>query len=235
MNRGFFRKILLLGGALLLSLALAAHPALVVVAQPFALDIISVFVDFGGATISINGMNFDNGRPPVVTLGDQSLTVNSFTSQKIKVGLPSAILDGDYLLTVTTGSSSNQVDFYDLTIGAVGPQGPPGPQGTGYFSGMTKVVGHTVEVKSGQEATSQASCRSGWRVLGGGYNIHSGGGRDFTIMSSEPRGEVGHRPMSWQVRGRQNHPPHGLGQKLGLPHGHPSTYFQAAAVCAKLQ
>ena len=46
----------------------------------------------------------------------------------IQTDLP-AVVDGDYLLTVNTGSYPDQMAQYDLTIGAVGPVGPQGSQG----------------------------------------------------------------------------------------------------------
>jgi hypothetical protein len=100
--------------------------------------ITAVFVDFEKNTVTINGHHFRNGRKPVVHLGGIELNVLSYTRTEIVTELPVDIADGDYLLTVSTGSSANQNESYDLTIaygiteGAVGPegpQGPPGPQG----------------------------------------------------------------------------------------------------------
>ena len=73
--------------------------------------------------------NFD----AIALLGDYGpLVVNSCLldpDNEIIIELPPYIQDGDYTLTIQTGSSVHQYDTYNLTIGAVGPEGPPGEQG----------------------------------------------------------------------------------------------------------
>jgi hypothetical protein len=125
-----FRGAVLVGGALLLSMAVVEHSVL---AANKGLQIESVFVDFDAETITINGQNFIDRDPPVVTLGGfGELMVLGFTGVEIVAQLPLDIPDGDYLLSVSTGNGPRRNDEYDLTIGAVGlegPQGEPGPQG----------------------------------------------------------------------------------------------------------
>ena len=101
----------------------AAQPQLVIIS-------VQLTFDSAGDTITIQGQNFDNGDPAAVTLGLDELTVISETPTEIVAACPGGLcLDGDYLLTVSTGMKNNEFDAYNLTIGAVGPIGPQGPQG----------------------------------------------------------------------------------------------------------
>ena len=93
------------------------------------LQLVEVVVDLDDGTIIMWGSNFDNGAIPTVILGDYDLAVTSYSSDEIIALLPEEILARDYLLTVTTGNSVHQRDFYNLTLGAVGPEGQQGPQG----------------------------------------------------------------------------------------------------------
>ena len=115
-------------GAILLTVALAVQPALAGKKDSL---INKVLVDFDAGTLSITGVNFDEGKgdTPTVTLGDDStpLIINSYTDTQIEATLPN-VPDGDYLLVVSTGKK-NKYDEYNLTVGAVGPQGPQGEQG----------------------------------------------------------------------------------------------------------
>jgi len=75
----------------------------------------------------IQGNNFDNGSEPVVTLGDDDLTVLSFEPSRIYAILPDAavLAEGD-ILRVQTGPDLEQNDIYDLNISDDSPQVPPG-------------------------------------------------------------------------------------------------------------
>jgi hypothetical protein len=105
------------------------------------LKITEVAVDFLSDTMVITGESFDFGEPLQVMLGDagnvgdiSDFCTADFAAEPQTIlcdlslagGLPS---DGDYLLTVATGSGQSQSDQYDLTIGAVGPQGEKGEKG----------------------------------------------------------------------------------------------------------
>ena len=105
------------------------------------LNISEVFVDKGEGRLTILGEDFDFGSPLVVTLGEfGALEILQATPSLIEVecpllfGLPTCV-DGDFLLTVSTGIGQSRNDEYDLTIGAIGPvgpqgrTGPPGPEG----------------------------------------------------------------------------------------------------------
>ena len=116
------------------------------------LNIVEVFTDFEQEFITIIGEDFDFGRPLVVTLGeagnfgdisDLCVADFEFVPQIIScdfetVGMPE---DGDYLLTVSTGTGQSQGDEYDLTIGAVGPQGDQGIQGIQGLRGPQGEIG----------------------------------------------------------------------------------------------
>ncbi|HWP91296.1 MAG TPA: IPT/TIG domain-containing protein [Thermodesulfobacteriota bacterium] len=90
-----------------------------------------VLVDFEDETITIMGTNFTPASDLTVTLGEFGvLNIVTSSSNLIVVEFPSqGLLAGDYLLTVSTGSSQSKTEDYSLTIGAVGPQGEPGPEG----------------------------------------------------------------------------------------------------------
>jgi hypothetical protein len=94
-----------------------------------------VFVNFDdvyGDTLTIKGVNFDNGAPPTVTLGEDPNPLNlvGYTAYEIEVDCPAGTCsEGDYLLAVSTGPGAKGYDKYNLTIGAVGPEGPEGPRG----------------------------------------------------------------------------------------------------------
>ena len=81
--------------------------------------------------IAISGVNFDNGKPPVVMLGGQGpLEICSYSEEIILANCPNGICyAGDYLLEVVTGNAVKDYDEYDLTIGMTGPQGLAGVQG----------------------------------------------------------------------------------------------------------
>lgn len=145
------------------------------------------------SSIVIVGEDFGFGSPLDVTLGDfGSLSIVTATDTEIEATLPSGILAGDYLLTVSTGNGQSQNDEYDLTIGAVGPQGPEGPHGqqgppgadgqdgspgpagspgedgADGVSGWERVsVDHTIPPLS--TIAAPAICPTGKRPLGGGW------------------------------------------------------------------
>ena len=114
------------------------------------LFITQILVDFDGTCsgvpeILITGGNFDNGDPPMVTLGEDptTLAVCSGSATEIVAELPAEVPDGDYRVAVETGPSVRHYDAYDLTIGAVGPVGPEGPQGADGPPGLKGEKGDT--------------------------------------------------------------------------------------------
>src|SRR3990172_4157591 len=131
------RMTALFGVIPILLILISWHSAFAAKPQPsLQIKIISVFVDFVNETILIVGENLAPstvGVSPVVIIGDDALSVMSFSNNDIVAEFPAGgIADGDYLLTVTKGTTATDKDTYDLTIGAVGPEGPqgePGPEG----------------------------------------------------------------------------------------------------------
>ena len=140
---------------LLLSIACLGSVGITFAAPPSAeMEISSVSTDFDASELKIYGNNFDNGDPPLVTLGGFPVTVNTATSTPniIDAILPSTVGDGDYLLVVSTGKNKEQNSSLHLTIGSVGPQGdqgiqgeigPIGPTGATGATGATGIMGAT--------------------------------------------------------------------------------------------
>lgn len=98
---------------------------------PADMKINSVVADVDTGALMIIGNNFDNGDPPLVTLGGFPVTVNTALSNAnlIDATIPVPVGDGDYLLIVSTGKNKEQIESLHLTIGSVGPQGSQGIQG----------------------------------------------------------------------------------------------------------
>jgi len=110
------------------------------------ISISSVYADLDANILFIDGMNFDNGDPPIVILGDEGVLVqtSTFTPTMIEAELPIGLFDGDYYLSITTGGpdeSQAKSIGYDLTIGAVGQQGVPGPTGADGANGAAGADG----------------------------------------------------------------------------------------------
>ncbi|MEE9609797.1 MAG: IPT/TIG domain-containing protein, partial [Desulfatiglandales bacterium] len=66
-------------------------------------------------TLTIIGVNFDNGYEPVVSLDDEPLTLISYTANIIVVSLPVSELTEDFVITVKTGDGMENYDFYSVT------------------------------------------------------------------------------------------------------------------------
>lgn len=81
--------------------------------------------------IAISGVNFDNGKRPVVMLGGEGpLEICSYSDDIILANCPDGVcFAGDYLLEIITGNAVKDYDEFDLTIGMTGPQGVAGAQG----------------------------------------------------------------------------------------------------------
>lgn len=111
-----------------------------------------VFVDLTNQMITIEGNGFNTTGPVQVNLGlvgnitdlcvaDLVSAPQSIVCNFSSAGLPS---DGDYLLSVTTGTGNQaRTDTHDLSIGAIGPIGPTGPQGPQGPAGSTGATGAT--------------------------------------------------------------------------------------------
>lgn len=98
--------------------------------------ITSASVDTVAGTITVGGANF--GTPaPQVTLGAYAtaLTVVSASTSSVVAKLPSGIVPGSYLLTLTLAASVpvwvavQRADEFWVTVGTTGPAGPAGSAG----------------------------------------------------------------------------------------------------------
>lgn len=111
-------------------------------------DIMAVHVDYSAKRAIINGRNFDSGSIFQVELGSHPLEVLWYDANSILVSLPESFEAVDLRLSVQTGPSSYQTDYFDLTFGSAGPQGPrgeQGPQGPAGSVGLQGPVGLTGE------------------------------------------------------------------------------------------
>ena len=111
-----------------------------------------VSFDFTNQSITIEGDGFNTTGPVQVNIGlvgnISSLCTADLVSNPQSIvcnfspgGLPP---DGDYLLSVTTGTGNqSRSDTYDLSIGAIGPTGATGPQGPQGPAGATGATGAT--------------------------------------------------------------------------------------------
>lgn len=68
--------------------------------------------------------------------------------------------------------------------GTGGPQGPQGPAGPSNLSGLTTVIGPTVEVPTGKVGGAEAVCPSGSRAVSGGGYASIAGIADSEMESS---------------------------------------------------
>ena len=84
----------------------------------------------GMDTVTIEGVNFDNGDLPIVIFGQRGpLTICSADGTTIVAELPNPLFDGDYRVFVSTGPAVKHFSGYDLTVNAVGPEGQRGATG----------------------------------------------------------------------------------------------------------
>jgi hypothetical protein len=145
-------------------------PATAVLAGPSAekeghLIITEVSVDYGTSSMVIIGYDLDFGDGPLaVILGDTDISADCAldlpladpqTITCVDLALPVA---AELLLVVSNGNGASQIDEYDLTFGAVGPQGEIGPQGDTGAQGP--------QGPPGPVAAIGTSCPSGQAVIG---------------------------------------------------------------------
>jgi Collagen triple helix repeat (20 copies)/Phage Tail Collar Domain/IPT/TIG domain len=96
------------------------------------------------AQITITGQHLDEnllGPPsaPTVQLAGTQLHVLSSSATEIVAQLPAGVTIGEFLLTVEHKVFLN--GWFDLSLGAVGPQGPAGPQGIPGAQGPQGLMG----------------------------------------------------------------------------------------------
>lgn len=112
----------------------------------------SAVVDYANNTLTFSGSNFGPG--PVVTLGSVALGVRTSSATRIVATFPTAsppssFAPGSYVLRVRFSENRREDDerenltFFDVTLGAVGPPGLIGPQGLQGPQGVTGPIGTT--------------------------------------------------------------------------------------------
>jgi hypothetical protein len=118
-----------------------------------AVQLIVDSVAIDGPSITIRGVNFDNGKTPEVAIAGVPVPVSSYGPTEIEVSLDFELAARSYLLTVATGPGRKQFDAFTVTVGSVGPvgadgavgpagaDGPPGPQGPAGAAGADGAVG----------------------------------------------------------------------------------------------
>lgn len=104
--------------------------------------VVSTTVDETQNTLVIRGKNF--GTSPTVVLGTVPLSIVSSASDRVTASMPaasgpSAMSAGNYLLTMLFRNTLPA--FFNVTLGAVGPQGIPGPAGSAGPPGPTGAIG----------------------------------------------------------------------------------------------
>ncbi len=110
------------------------------------LTITEVLVDLEAGTLTITGQNFPMGTDPIVLLGNDTVPLGLSgvpMEMEIIAFLPTPVINGDYLLTVSKGDAPSERDSYNITIGQSppGPEGPEGPQGPQGFPGVQGLQG----------------------------------------------------------------------------------------------
>lgn len=156
----------------------------------------SAIADLPGLTLQIHGRNFHRGTEPVVTLGDFQLAVTSYTESEISVELPTLLMDGDYLLAVSTGPGTQKFDVHGLTVGEAGPQGEKGDKGAQGDRGVTGLA--PAHEWSGTELRfvnwdGTWGSSSDFQGPGGARGAHSGGTYSYQTVSYSTLGPYGVR------------------------------------------
>jgi hypothetical protein len=95
--------------------------------------------------VTLIGENFlgsTGRRTPTVSLGRTPLTtVGTPTATSIVAQLPAGLAAGTYMVSVANGTGANQLDSFDVTIGASGEPGPAGLPGAKGEKGDAGPVG----------------------------------------------------------------------------------------------
>lgn len=100
-------------------------------AGPNQLVVTHVEFDTTMSLATIHGRNLSGGTPtpPTVELAEMPQVILSYSDSQIVVSLTPGLLDGAYLLNVSTGPNVDQNDAFEVTLGEVGPMGPRGEKG----------------------------------------------------------------------------------------------------------
>lgn len=128
------------------------------------LAVTSAVPDAGGQSVTITGVNF--GPSPFVTLDLVPLTLRSATDRQIVAAVPvDGMPPGDYVLTVSRGSSPPETGSFQLTLGPAKPR--PGEPGTGAPSSSVPAAlsgaGAEPAVQVGDRVITMAEVDREWR------------------------------------------------------------------------
>jgi hypothetical protein len=101
--------------------------------------------DYTNQLCYVDGSNFGT-KQGAVTVGAAKLTVKSWTPTEIVAALPSGVVPGSYLISVTTTGKGGQkiTANFDAAFGTEGAQGATGPTGAIGATGPTGTTGSTV-------------------------------------------------------------------------------------------
>jgi hypothetical protein len=110
------------------SLLLLASLAVPAPADDHVAPVVVTSASSDGATLTIRGSGFGHGAP-LVTLGGVPLVVLSNSREEIQAALPDGTEPGSFQLLVARSPHRGPFGFFDVTIGAVGPEGDRGPKG----------------------------------------------------------------------------------------------------------
>ena len=177
--------------------SLLTLPATTQAEPPQQLDILEAFVDFDDGLIYVFGLEF--GASPTAQLSDIDLVIVAANENMITAELP-VIPDGSYRLQVVRGpgNGANQLDVFELAIGAVGPEGPQGPQGEQGIQGEQGLQGEQgiqgeqglqgEQGIQGEQGPPGSSGVSGWEIVHA--QQESGLGSTVTLLDAHcPNGK----------------------------------------------
>ncbi len=163
--------------------------------------------------LTINGSGLSPGAASVLLGSFGPLVVTTQTATQLVVTLPGGLTPGDYVLSVQIGPGKANIDESVVTIGAVGPggptgatgatgpmgaagavgaTGPTGPQGSKGVLGFYNVFGAATDVAAGVEGSAQATCSTGDKVTGGGFQLtayFANQVNDLGVILSRPLGD----------------------------------------------
>ena len=157
-------------------------------------------------TLTIFGAHFSFGNSLEVTLGEIGPPTSPllYSDNEIVAEWDSAIANGDYLLTVSTGNGQSKNDEYDLTIGAGGgAQGPPGEDGADGSS--CSIAGTTVSCTDGTSADVQGP--PGNDGTDGKDGVDGKDGADGAQGPQGPQGPAGQSNPTGGGQAHDNMPP----------------------------
>jgi hypothetical protein len=151
--------------------------------------------DVSSGNVFITGSNLGTGKSPLVTLGNVTLSIESYAPTSIVALLPSALSEGSYaLLVVSYGPDGYMLQpaTFVLTVGAVGPPGPTGAPGAPGAQGPVGLAGQSVVGSSEPPGPNCASGGSAFASASGTvYACNGAPGATGGLGSTGPQGIAG--------------------------------------------